>query len=172
MFRSFIVKSSLSKGLTACLFASLLGNYSTTSGCAYNSGGNYKYVVRNYEYEEDVGDDDIIYAVVKVVRSAVVAFAACIVVGAGIDIYKNGDYKGSKTEEFIGKAGELAKSTYFVPKEWIASKVLPKIEENEDFSKTKEYLNIKDSSGATFVGEVKGLGNVIKELGNHLMKGN
>lgn len=165
---NFVVKSSLNKGLTVCLFASLLGNYSTTSGYAYNSGGDYKYVVKNYEYEEDIGDDDIAYVIAKVLRSAVVAFVASTVIGAGIDIYKNGGYKGSKTENFVGKAVELAKNTYFVPKELIASKVLPKIESSEDFGETKKYLKIKDGSDATLVGEVKGLGNVIKELGNHI----
>lgn len=162
------MKNNLNKGLVACLFASLLSNCSTIPGCAYKSGENYEYVVKNYEYEEDVDEDDIIYAVVKVVRGAVVAFAASTVIGAGIDMYKNGGYKGSRTEDFVGKAVELAKNTYFMPKELIASKVLPKIEGNKDFSKTEEYLNIKDGSDATFVGEVRGLGNVVKELGVYI----
>ena len=162
------MKSSLNKGLTVCLFTSLLGNYSTTSGYAYNSGGNYEYIVKNYEYEEDIGDDDIAYVIAKVLRGALVAFVASTVVGAGFDMYKNGGYKGSRTEVFVGKAVELAKNTYFMPKELIASKVLPKIEGNKDFSKTEEYLNIKDGSDATFVGEVRGLGNVVKELGVYI----
>ena len=162
------MKGNVKRVLTVCLFAGVLGSYSSMAGSAYNSIGNYQYVFSKDDDDTEKPKSGVLSVTVKVIKGAVIGATAVTAVGAGIDIYKNGGYKGSKTEEFIGKAGELAKGTYFVPKEWIASKVLPKIEGNEDFSKTKEYLNIKSSSDATFVGEVKGLSNVIKELGVHI----
>ena len=157
------MKGSMKRLLTVCLFAGMLGSYSV--GSAYGIE-NYKYVFSRDDDEEE-SDLGMVSKAVRVVEGAVVAATTVTAVGAGIDVYKNG-YKGSKTEEFVSSAAELAKGVYFVPKEWIAGKVLPKIEGNANFVGTIEYLSANDDSDAAFMGEIKGLGNVIKEIGVHI----
>jgi hypothetical protein len=157
------MKGSMKRLLTVCLFAGMLGSCSV--GSAYGIE-NYKYVFSKDDDEEE-SDLGMVSKAVRVVEGAVVAATTVTAVGAGIDVYKNG-YKGSKSERFVNSAADLAKYVYFVPKEWIAGKVLPKIEENENFSETVKYLNVKDDSVATFMGEVRGLSNVIKEIGVHI----
>ena len=156
------MKGSMKRLLTVCLFAGMLGSYSV--GSAYGIE-NYKYVFSRDDDEEE-SDLGMVSKAVRIVEGAVVA-TTVTAVGAGIDVYKNG-YKGSKTEEFVSSAAELAKEVYFTPKNWIANKVSPKIVENADFVETMKYLSTKDSSDATFMGEIKGLGNVIKEIGVHI----
>lgn len=158
------MKGSMKRLLTVCLFAGMLGSYSTMVGSAY--GNNYKYVFSEDEKEETPGSGMISKAI-RAIEAAIVAAAAVTAVGAGVDVYKNG-YKDSKTEGFVSSAAELAKEVYFTPKNWIANKVSPKIVENADFVETMKYLSTKDSSDATFMGEIKGLGNVIKEIGVHI----
>lgn len=158
------MKGSMKRLLTVCLFAGMLGSCSV--GSAYGIE-DYKYVFSKEDGEE-TSDSGMIGKAVRVVEGAVVAATTVTAVGAGIDVYKNGGYKGSKTEEFVNKAAELAKGVYFVPKEWIAGKVLPKIEGNANFVGTIGYLSANDDSDATFMGEIKGLGNVIKEIGVHI----
>lgn len=158
------MKGSMKRLLTVCLFAGMLGSYSV--GSAYGIE-NYKYVFSKDDDEEE-SDLGMVSKAIRAIEGAMVAATTVTAVGAGIDVYKNGGYKGSKTEEFVNKAAELAKEVYFTPKNWIAGKVLPKIEGNANFVGTIGYLSANDDSDATFMGEIKGLGNVIKELGVHI----
>jgi hypothetical protein len=157
------MKGSMKRLLTVCLFAGMLGSYSV--GSAYGIE-NYKYVFSKDDDEEE-SDLGMVSKAIRAIEGAIVAAAAVTAVGAGIDVYKNG-YKDSKTEGFVSSAAELAKEVYFTPKNWIANKVSSKIVGNADFVETRKYLSTKDSSDATFMGEIKGLGNVIKEIGVHI----
>ena len=160
--RSVGMKSSIKKMLAACLCAGVLGSSSAVLG----SAANYQYVFSSESDEEESSAVSAVKVVADVAKKTVIVAAGVVAAGSAFDMYKNGGYRGSKTKEFVGKAGELAKLAYFVPKEYVAGNVLPKIGENEKFKNTKEYLST-NSENAGFVGEMKGLGSALKELASY-----
>ena len=164
------MKYGFKKLLATCLFVGVLGSSSSAFGGAANSIGSYRFVFSSGEDDADGSGSSTLNTVVKVVESTVLVTMATTVIGAGIDVHKNGGYEGSNTQKAVNMLGGLAKNTYFTPKEMIADKVLPKISESDNFVETKKYLSVKNNGGATFMGEVRGLGNVVKEVCSYVLK--
>ena len=164
------MKNGLRKVLTVCLFVGMLGSSSSAFGGAVNSVGNYQFVLSSGEDDADESNSGALKSVVRAVEMAVLATLVTTGIGAGIDVNKNGGYEGSDTQKAVNMFRGLAKNTYFTPKGMIADKVLPKINDSESFVETKRYLSVKDNGEATFMGEVRGLGNVAKEVCSYVWK--
>ncbi len=164
------MKNGLRKILTVCLFVGVLGSSYSAFGSADNSAGNYRFVLSSGGEDADESESSRLGTVVRALEFLVLSGMMATGIGAGIDVHKNGGYEGSNTQKTVNMLGELAKNTYFTPKGMIADKVLPKINESENFVETKQYLSVKDNGEATFMGEIRGLCNVAKAVCSYVWK--